>query len=96
MYARHGGGNGVGRGPRRFEQIETNLARFKVDIGVADGRNEADGGRRKGIGWRNGDGEEPAAVCVDDVGMYLLNKNGWWEGGRTRYYLRRLSPVRLS
>jgi hypothetical protein len=59
---RHGGGDCVGRGPRRLEQIEADFARVEVDVGVADGRDEAHRGRDERVGLGNVDVEEPAAA----------------------------------
>lgn len=42
VHARHGGGNRVRRRPARLQQVEADLARLEVDVGVADGRYEAD------------------------------------------------------
>ena len=39
----------ISRRPRRFQQIQTYLPSLKVDIGVADWREEFDGGGRVGI-----------------------------------------------
>jgi hypothetical protein len=63
MYARHGGGDGIGGRPGRLEQIEADLAGLEVDVGVADGRDEADGRRREGVCVRDVDVESPAAAC---------------------------------
>ena len=62
MYTRHGRRDSVCRGPRRFQQIEADFSSLEVDIWVADGCDEADGGGRKRVGGWDGDGEEPAAV----------------------------------
>jgi len=64
MYARHGGRDGVCRRPRRLEQIEADLAGLEVDVGVADGGDEADGGRGVRVGGWNVDVEGPAAAWV--------------------------------
>lgn len=42
MYRRHRRCDCVCGTPRRLEQIEAYLARLEVDVGVADGRDEAD------------------------------------------------------
>lgn len=63
VYARHRARNGIRRRPSRLEQVEADLAGFEIDVGVADGRYEADGGWREGILRGDRDGEEPAAVC---------------------------------
>jgi len=62
MYRRHGRGDGVRGRPRRLEQVEADLARVEVDIGVADGRDEADRGRRVGVRVWNVDVKKPAAA----------------------------------
>lgn len=62
VYTRHGRRDSVRRRPRRFEEIETDFSRLEVDIRVADGRDEADGGGRERVGGWDGDGEKPAAV----------------------------------
>lgn len=62
MYARHCGRDGVRRRPRCLEQIEADLAGLEVDIWVADGRDEADGGRGEGVCVRDVDVEGPAAT----------------------------------
>jgi hypothetical protein len=52
MHGRHSGRNGVRRRPRRFEQVETDLARLEVHVGVADGRGECDCWRSEWVRWR--------------------------------------------
>ena len=64
MYARHSRSDGVCGRPASLEQVEADLARLEVDIGVADGRDEADGGRRVRVGGRDVDVEEPCAAWV--------------------------------
>ena len=68
VYARHGRRDGVCGRPARLEQVEADLARLEVDVGVADGREEADGGRRVGVGGRDVDVEEPCAAWVRLMG----------------------------
>jgi hypothetical protein len=58
----HGGGDCVGRRPRRLEQVEADFARVEVDVGVADGRDEADGGRDERVRLGDVDVEEPGAA----------------------------------
>ena len=55
MYARHSRSDGVCGRPACLEQVEADLARLEVDIGVADGRDEADGGRGVRVGGRDVD-----------------------------------------
>lgn len=62
MYACHGRCDGICGCPARLEQIEADLAGLEVDVGVADGRYEAHGGRRVGIGVGDVDVEEPCAA----------------------------------
>jgi hypothetical protein len=54
----------ISRRPRVLEQVETDLARLQVNIGVHDGRHELDGRRVQRVGRRDGDAEEPAAVYL--------------------------------
>lgn len=63
MYARHGGGDCVRGRPAGFQQVEADFARLEVDVGVADGRDEADCGRGEGVLRGDADGEEPCATC---------------------------------
>jgi hypothetical protein len=63
MYRGHGSRYCVCRRPRALQEVEADLARFEVDVRVADGRYEADGGRREGICIGNVDVEKPAAAC---------------------------------
>ncbi len=49
----------VCRRPRRFQEVETDLAGLEVDVWVADGSCEGDSGRGEGIGGRNEDVEVP-------------------------------------
>jgi hypothetical protein len=65
MYRRHGRGDGVRGRPRRLEQIKADLARLEVDVGVADGCDEADRGGRVGVRVRDVNVEEPAAALED-------------------------------
>jgi len=81
VYARHGGRERVRRRPSCLEQIKADFARFEIDIWVADGCYEANGGRDEGICGRNGDGEEPAAVWGGLVGMCLCVGLGGWGNG---------------
>lgn len=62
VHAGHGGGNRVGRGPRALQHVEADLAGAEVDVRMADGRDEADGGRRVGVRRRDVDVEEPGAA----------------------------------
>jgi hypothetical protein len=62
MYRGHGRRYRVGRGPRALQEVEADLACFEIDVRVADGRDEADGGRREGICVGDVDVEEPAAA----------------------------------
>ena len=64
MYRRHRRGNCVCGRPSSFQQVETDLAGLEVDVGVADGRDEADGGWGEGVCGGDVDVEEPAAACV--------------------------------
>ncbi len=64
MYASHGGGNSVRGCPRRLEEIEADLARLEVDVRVANGCVEFDGGWAEGVLCRDFDVEEPAAACL--------------------------------
>lgn len=50
MDTSHSRGDSVSRGPRGLEKVEADFAGFEVDIGVADGGYEADGGGREGVG----------------------------------------------
>jgi hypothetical protein len=63
MYRGHGSRYCVCGCPRALQEVEANLARFEIDVGVADGRYEANGGRREGICVGNVDVEEPSAAC---------------------------------
>ena len=71
MYRRHRRCDCVCGRPCGLEQVETDLAGFEVDVGVADGRDEADGGWGEGVGRGDVDVEEPAAACLD---VSLLNE----------------------
>jgi hypothetical protein len=64
VYARHSRSDGVCGRPACLEQVEADLACLEVDVGVADGRDEADSGRRVGVGGRDVDVEEPCAAWV--------------------------------
>jgi hypothetical protein len=100
MYARHGGRDGVGWGPRRLEQIEADLAGLEVDVGVADGRDEADRGRRKGVGVWDVDVEGPAAAWGLSGGWLIIDvewtvlRQGEREGERR--YLHKQCQARPS
>ena len=63
VYTRHGSGDGVGRCPGRLQQVQADLARLEVDVGVAYGRDEANG--RGGEGILVGDAyvEKPFPSC---------------------------------
>jgi hypothetical protein len=78
VYARHGRRNCVGGRPRGLEQVEADLAGFEIDVGVADGRYEADGRWGEGVLRRDGDGEEPASVCGVLVNVWRFDM-GWCE-----------------
>lgn len=67
MYACHGSRDRVRGGPIRLEQVKTNLAGLKVDVGMADGRNKANGGRRVGVRRRNVNVEKPCAAYRTSV-----------------------------
>lgn len=54
----------VRRRPPVLEQVEADLARLRVDVGVHDGRGELDDGRLQRVGGRDGDGQEPASVWL--------------------------------
>ena len=62
MYAHHSRRDSVCGCPARLEQVEADLASLEVNIGVADGRDEADRRRRIGIGRRDVNVEEPCAT----------------------------------
>jgi hypothetical protein len=64
MYRCHGSRYGVCRGPRCLEKIQTDFPCFEIDVGVADGRYEADRGRREGVCVRDVNIEEPATTCA--------------------------------
>ncbi len=49
----------VRRRPRRFQEVEADLAGLEVDVWVADGSCEGDSGRGEGIGGRDEDVEVP-------------------------------------
>lgn len=63
MYACHGSSDGIGWSPGRLEQIKADLAGLEVDVGVADGRDEANCRRCERVCVRDVDIESPAAAC---------------------------------
>lgn len=67
MYARHCCRDGVCRCPVCLEKIEADLASLKIDVRVADGCYEADGGRRVWICRGDMDVEKPCAAWSQSV-----------------------------
>ena len=53
----------VRRRPLVLEQVQADLARLQRDVGVHDRRREADRRRLQRVRRRDGDVQEPAAVC---------------------------------
>lgn len=75
VYTRQSRRDSIRGCPSGLEQIEADLARLEIDVGVADRCYEADGRWREGVGGGDRDGKEPAAVwevlaseCGDAVG----------------------------
>ena len=77
MYARHGRRDGIRRGPGGLEQIEADLAGLEVDVGVADWRDEADGGRGEGVVRWDMDVEGPAAAWSQSAIDFNEMENGY-------------------
>ena len=67
MYAGHGCGNCVCGRPRRFQEVEADLAGLEVDVWMADGRDEADFRRAERVLRRNADVKEPAAAYINII-----------------------------
>jgi hypothetical protein len=97
MYRGHSRRNCVGWCPRRLQEVEADLARLKVYIGVADGRYEADRRRRERICVGDVNIEEPAATWwVVRYGFIEARVGAVAEVEGAAMYLHMPSPPRLS